>query len=118
MNMVIERITPMALILLSGAFVALADGLIKRASINQSNLVSVLQNPLMIWVGLIYALAIVVFGLVFLKQWDLGIVGLLQIIVYAAAVVLGGIVFFHERLTIFHGLGLGLALVAVILLNI
>lgn len=118
MNIFAQKVVPLTLILLSGGLVAVADGFIKKASVNQSNLVTVLLNPLMIWVGIIYLFAIGVFGLVFIRRWDLGIVGLMQIVIYAVAVVLGGVLFFHERLTIIHEAGMILALIAVILMNL
>lgn len=116
--LLINRIVPMAMILLSGALVAFADGLIKRASINQVSLITVLRNPLMILVALIYVFAVIAFSVAFIKRWDLGIVGIMQIIVYAAAVVLGGILFFNERPTLYHGVGIGLGLIAAILMSI
>lgn len=113
-----EKVLPMLMILLSGALVALADGFIKKASLHQESLVAVLRNPLMIYVAIIYMFAVIAFSVAFIKQWDLGIVGIMQIIVYAVAVVLGGIIFFHEKLTLTHGIGIALALIAAVLLNI
>lgn len=113
-----EKIVPMLMILLSGALVALADGFIKKASLHQESLLAVLRNPLMIYVTAIYIFAVIAFSVAFIKQWDLGIVGIMQIIVYAVAVVVGGVIFFHERLTFTHGIGIALALIAAVLLNI
>lgn len=116
--MEIERIVPLSLIILSGFSVAVADALIKRISLTNKDLIYVMQSPWMLLIGVIYIFAIVIFAFSFLRKWDLGIVGLLQIIVYAVAVILLGIVFFHEKITVTHGIGMGLALIAAVLMNI
>ena len=113
-----SKLLPLFVILLSGFLVAAADGLIKHISVQTSNIWSTLTNPLMVLVGIMYIFAIWAFSFAFIRHWDLGIVGLLQIIIYAAAVVLLGIFFFQEKLTLVHGIGMILAVAAAILMNI
>ncbi len=113
-----EIAVPMSLILLSGFAVAVADALIKRIVLQTHSFGLSFTNPWMLVVASIYLFAIAVFAFSFLRKWDLGIVGLLQIIIYAAAVILIGIFFFQEKITLVHGIGMGLAVVAAILMNI
>lgn len=112
------KFLPLLTIILSGFLVAVADGFIKQASINSNNTGSVLTNPIMIPVAIIYIFAIWAFSFAFIKHWDLGIVGLLQIIIYAATVVLIGRFLFQERLTVAHSIGMIMAVIATILMTI
>ena len=59
-------------------------------------------------VGL-YLLQIALFSYVFVRNWTLGIVGLSQMIAYAATVVVVGIVVFQERISLsWRGAGFSL----------
>lgn len=115
---IIERLLPLAIIGFSGFTVAVADGLIKQVVMQRYNLWDIARNPLMIIVYAIYLFAIAAFGFAFIKHWDLGIIGIFQIIIYATAVIIIGVVFFHEKLTLTHGIGMAFGLIAIMLMNI
>lgn len=106
------------IILIAGACVAVADALIKRATIHANTLPEALKHPLILLVILLYLCQIVLFSYVFIKKWDLGIVGISQMVCYAAIVIISGALFFEEKLTLLHGLGMASALVGVILMNL
>jgi len=106
------------IIITAGACVAIADVLLKRAAINAHSLIDVLRHPLIIPTVLLYICQIVLFAYVFVKRWELGIVGILQMACYAAIVIISGTLFFQEKLTFTHGLGIAAALVGVILMNL
>jgi drug/metabolite transporter (DMT)-like permease len=105
-------------IALAGAVAAVADTLIKRAATGVNNVGSLLLHPLMLLALGLYLLQIALFSYVFVRNWNLGIVGLSQMIAYAATVVVVGIVVFHERISLSHGVGLALAFIAVVLMNL
>ena len=66
----------------------------------------------------LYVLQIVLVAYVFVKHWDLSTLGFSQMIVYAATVLLVGIIIFQERITLAQGLGLALALAGALLMSI
>jgi drug/metabolite transporter (DMT)-like permease len=102
----------------AGALAALADTLIKRASTGVANVGSLLLDPLMLLALGLYLLQIALFTYVFVWNWNLSIVGLSQMVAFAATVIVVGIVVFHERISLSHGVGLAVALIAVVLMNL
>lgn len=113
-----ERLLQIVVVILAGASVAIGDILIKKSAIQTHNVIKGLMNPFMVIAVCLYLLQIVLFYYVFIKKWELGIVGLMQMVVYAAIVITAGIVFFQEKITFSHGIGMILALIGVILMNI
>ena len=112
------KIIQVLTIIFAGACVAVADVLIKKASVDSIVFIDILRNPLIIIAIILYIVQVILFAYVFFQKWDLGIVGILQMVCYAGIVILSGILFFGEKLTLTHGLGLLLALLGVILMNI
>lgn len=106
------------IVLVAGASVAIADILIKRASLHATTISDALKHPLILIAIILYLCQIVLFSYVFIRKWDLGIVGIVQMVCYAAIVIVSGIVFFHEKMTLTHGIGIITALLGVILMNI
>jgi len=104
-------------IILAGIAVAIADGLIKKTAI-YGNFWSAFKNPLMILVLLLYVAQVVFFVYVFMNDWNLGIVGNLQMVFYSISVVLMGIFIFGETLSLIQGIGIIFALIGVILINL
>ena len=113
-----QKLTQIAIVLIAAACVAVADILIKKAAFNTHNFFEALKNPLIIPAILLYIAQIVLFSYVFVKKWDLGIVGLMQMVFYAAIVVSAGIMFFQEKITTTHAAGMALALLGAILMNL
>ena len=106
-----------AAIILAGIAVAIADALIKKIAVSGSFLTTV-KNPWMTAILLLYFAQIVFFIYVFNNNWNLGIVGNLQMVFYSLTVVLTGFLMFGEILTTLQFIGIGLALVGVILMNL
>jgi len=113
-----HTLTQMGLIALAGASVAVADILIKRAAAGSVSFTSTLFHPMILLAVALYVAQIVLFAYVFVKNWDLSLVGLSQMIVYAATVVFVGVILFQERVTVAHAAGMGLALLGVLLMNL
>ncbi len=113
-----EKLIQIIIVIIAGASVAIGDILIKKSAIQTHNVIKGLMNPFMIIAVSLYLLQIVLFYYIFIKKWELGIVGLMQMVAYAAIVVTGGIVFFQEKITFSHGIGMLFALIGVILMNI
>lgn len=107
----------LAAIMLAGLAVAVADALIKKAAASGSFWLA-LKDPLIIAIIVLYLSQIVLFLYVFAMQWNLGIVGNIQMVVYSLAVVLMGFAFFGERLSAIQLVGVALGIVGVILMNI
>lgn len=106
------------LVVIAGASVAIADGLVKQSAFKTHSFSVALKNPLMILAIVLYILQIVLFSYVFVKRWELGIVGLMQMVVYAAIVILLGVLFFHEKISMLQAYGMFLAFTGVLLMNL
>jgi drug/metabolite transporter (DMT)-like permease len=106
------------LVLLGGACVAIADVLIKRAAHPHEKLLDALNDPIMIPVALLYLCQIVIFSYVFLKRWELGLVGVLQMVCYTIIIIISGALFFNEKVTIPHAIGIVAAITGIVLMNI
>ena len=104
-------------IILAGLAVAIADAFIKKTSIGGS-FISALKSPLMILILLLYIAQIMLFVYVFTNNWQLGIVGSIQMIIYSIGVVLVGFLYFGESLSTIHIIGILLGLAGVILMNV
>lgn len=103
-------------IILAGIAVAIADALIKKISI-LGNFWLAFKNPWMIAIVLLYFAQIIFFIYVFMNKWNLSFVGILQMVFYSVTIVLLGLLYFGENITVIQFLGIGLALIGVILIN-
>ena len=104
-------------VILAGIAVAIADALIKKTS-TSANFLDAIKNPFMLLVILLYLFQILFFVYVFMNRWNLGIVGNLQMVFYSLSVVLMGLLFFGETITLVQGIGIVLALIGVVLINL
>jgi len=104
-------------IILAGIAVAIADALIKKTTLT-GGFWSALKSPLMITIILLYIAQIIFFIYVFMNDWNLGVVGNLQMVFYSIGVVSIGIFFFGESLSLLQGIGIVFALIGVVLLNL
>ncbi len=107
----------LTLIILAGVAVGVADALIKKSGVS-GGLWLAIQNPWMIAVLLLYMLQILFFIYIFINGWKLGIVGNLQMVFYSITVVTLGLLIFGEKISWVKGLGIVLALIGVILMNL
>lgn len=105
-----------AAVILAGLAVAVADALIKKTS-DAGNFWGAFRNPWMIAVLFLYLLQVIFFVYVFINNWQLGIVGNTQMVMYALTTVLIGLLAFGESLSLTQGAGVILALIAVWLMN-
>ncbi len=105
------------IVILAGIAVAIADGLIKKAAIGVS-FTDALKNPLMLGVVFLYLVQIAFFTYVFTNGWQLGIVGVLQMVAYSGFVILTGVFVFNESFTVTQYMGFILAISGVILINL
>jgi drug/metabolite transporter (DMT)-like permease len=111
------NIVQLSIIILAGIFVGIADVLIKKIAL-VGNFWSALKNPLMLIILLLYIVQIIFLIYIFRHHWNLGIVGNLEVVFYSFTMVLLGLLFFGETLSLIQGIGIGLALIGVILINL
>ena len=112
-----DKLFQIILIFIAGSSVAIADGFIKQSAFKTHSLWTALKNPLMIPAVLLYLLQLVIFSYIFVKRWELGIVGLMQMVIYAGIVIFLGVAFFEEKITLLQGYGMLLALIGILLMN-
>jgi multidrug transporter EmrE-like cation transporter len=105
------------IVLLAGIAVAIADGMIKKTAIGVS-FADALKNPLMIGVVFLYLVQIAFFTYVFVNGWQLGVVGVLQMVAYSVFIILTGVFVFKESFTVTQYFGFVLAVSGVILINL
>ena len=107
----------LSLIILAGISVGVADALIKKITLT-GNFSSAFKNPLMLVIILLYIVQIVFLAYILKNQWKLGIVGNLQMVFYSVTVILSGLIIFGEKISLVQWIGIGLALVGGILMNL
>lgn len=113
-----SKFLEIGLIIVAVSAVAVADVFTKRIASSTSSYASALKNPLIIAVVILYVLQIAIFLYVFVKKGELGTVGVIQTALYALIVITSGILFFNEKMTLLKAIGMGLAVIGVILLNL
>lgn len=104
-------------IILAGVSVGIADALIKKITLTGS-FWSAFKNQWMIIILLLYLAQIIFFIFLFKQNWNLGIVGNIQIVFYSITIILSGLIIFGENISIIQGIGIGLALIGVVLMNL
>jgi hypothetical protein len=105
------------IVVFAGIAVAIADGIIKKISIGAS-FSDALKHPLMIATLFLYLVQIAFFTYVFVNDWQLGVVGILQMVAYSLSVVMTGIFIFKESFTATQFLGIILAVSGAVLINL
>ncbi len=113
-----DKLVQIGLLVVAASSVAVADGLIKQSAFKTESFLVAVKNPLMIVAILLYIVQVILFAYIFVKRWELGIVGLMQMVIYAAVVIFLGVFFFNEKITLTQGIGMGLALIGVVFMNI
>jgi len=111
-----ERIYHALIIAAAALSVAVADLLIKRAASGASRVSDAVIHPITVAAVGLYTVQVVLFAYVFVHRWQLGMVALLQMAVYAAACVLMGRIWFDERVTPAQGFGMLLAFCGAVLM--
>ncbi|MCR4325325.1 MAG: hypothetical protein NUV59_00780 [Patescibacteria group bacterium] len=100
----------------SALLIAIADGLIKKASASGS-LLSAVLNPWMLLILLLYFVQILLAVYVFIHKGDIAIYANIFIVFYSVLMVAIGLIAFGERLSAVQSLGIVLALVGAVLIN-
>jgi hypothetical protein len=113
-----ERLFQIILVILTAVSVAIADALIKKRALAVGNFSGLLTDPWMLLSILLHVVQIALFGYLFIRKWELGVVGLMQAVLYSLIVVSAGVLYFKETLTLTRGIGMGAALLGVILMNL
>ena len=111
-----EKILQMSLIIFAVISVALGDVAIKKAT-ESLDMYQTFTNK-WFYVGvLLYITQIFLFAWMFVKKWDLSVVGILQTVFYAAVILLFGYFMFGEKLNNIQLVGVALAAVSVFLIT-
>lgn len=109
--------TQIFIIILAGISVGVADALIKKVAL-ADNFWSAFKNPAILAILLLYFIQIVLFLYVFIHKWNLGIVGILQMVFYSFTVLIFGLLFFNETISLIQGIGIILAISGVVLMGL
>ncbi len=104
-------------VILAGISVAVADMLIKKVSLG-GKFIEALKSPWFLIILVLYLAQIVFFIFVFTKQWNLAIVGNLQMIFYSLTVVILGLLIFGESISLIQYIGIALAIIGIFLINL
>ncbi|MFO0702462.1 MAG: hypothetical protein U0514_01070 [Candidatus Andersenbacteria bacterium] len=94
---------------------AAADTFLKQSTAG-ATFAQAVRNPLMLVVVALYLAQIGLLAVTFVRHAKLGVIGPLQTVLYSLLVVATGFFIFHERLSVSQLVGVGFALVAVVLL--
>ena len=100
----------------SAILIAVADALIKKTAVT-GDLWSAVLNPWMLAICGLYLIQILIVVYVFIQKGELAIYGNIFIIFYSISMVLLGVFFFNEQLSLLQYIGIALALTGAILLN-
>ncbi len=107
----------LAAIIVAGISVGIADALIKKIGL-AGNFLSAFWNPWMTGVLILYFVQILLFVYAFVSKLDLGMAGVCAAVFYSLTVVLIGLLFFGESISMAEGLGIVLAIAGVVLMNL
>lgn len=103
-------------VFVSAILIAVADALIKKASV-PGDFWATIQSPWMLAVCGLYLIQILIVVYVFVQKGELAIYGNIFIVFYAISMILLGVFFFNEQLTTLQYVGIALALTGAVLLN-
>ena len=113
-----SKILEIGLIILAAISVGVADVLIREEAVSANTLLKAIENPLTILIILLYGIQILVFSFLFVQKAQLGIVGIMQTALYAVIIIASGILFFREKITLIHMIGVSCGLLGAILMNL
>ena len=105
------------LVVVAVVSVAIGDVFIKKAAQHSTFLEAITDKWLLLGV-LLYMVQIVLFTWMFVKGWNLSVVGSMQTVFYAAVVIGAGYFVFQERLNPAQVVGISLAFLGVIITNV
>lgn len=106
------------LIIVATAAIGIADVLLKKNFSSGTGFLHQLKDPLVLTAVGLYLLEVFIFSFLFYSKSELSIVGIVQVAFYSIIVIGSGILFFNEKMTVVHGIGIGFAIVGVTLMNL
>jgi len=107
----------LTLIIMAVISVAITDIFLKKTAAN-GNLWQAIKSPWMLGAILLYLNQIFFFTYVFVRGWELSLVGSLQTVLYALIVLGAGIFLLNEHLTRLQLVGVLLAIGGAVLINL
>ncbi|MDP1689812.1 MAG: hypothetical protein Q8L52_01235 [bacterium] len=108
--------TQIAALFASALLVAIADSLIKRITL-QGGLVSALSNPWTLIICVLYFIQIVLAIYIFVYHGELAVYSNIFIVFYSIFMIMSGVLFFGEQLSMLQYVGIFLALAGAVLIN-
>jgi multidrug transporter EmrE-like cation transporter len=115
-NLATSRLTQFTLIGAAVVAVAIADVLLKKATV-QGSFEHAVRNPWLWGAVALYLLQIGFFTYAFVSGWQLSHVGALQTALYAVIMLAAGVLLYRETLMPIQIIGMLLAVVGVVLIN-
>lgn len=104
------------LIIIAVTSVAIGDVFIKQAT-HQATFMQAMTSKWMLIAVLLYLVQIVLFCWMFVRGWELSIVGSMQTVLYATVILGSGALIFKEQIQPIQYLGIALAYVGVFIIN-
>lgn len=104
------------LLIIGVVAVAVADICLKRAALPGS-LAQALRSPWVVAAVALYLIQVLLFVIVFTNGWELSVVGVVQVALYAVVTLGAGVLLFGEVLSLKQTLGLVIATIGVVLLS-
>jgi drug/metabolite transporter (DMT)-like permease len=115
-NPFIPKLIQGILVILAVIAVALADVMLKRATL-RGNLLTALSSPWLFMALCLYLFQIGFFTVAFIAGWKLSIIGALQTALYAMIVLIAGVFLYHEDLTRLQIFGVAMAFGGAVMIN-
>ena len=112
-----ESLNQLASVILAGVTVGIADLIIKKISTPGNYWLS-FKSPWMLVIFILYLFQIAFFIYLFTNGWSLGIAGNTQLVAYSITVLISGLIFFNEQISSLRLLGVTIAVIGVIMMNV
>lgn len=97
--------------------IAVADVVLKHAGTQSHTFKQMIVNPWFIAALILYSIQVIGFGYLFMTGARLTSIGVMQTVVYAIVVITSGVFVFSESVSIVQGVGIGLSVIGVVLIN-
>ena len=98
--------------------IAIADVCLKHAGANAHSFKQMILDPWFLAAIALYIVQVIGFGYLFISGAKLTSVGIVQTVLYALVVILSGVFIFAESVSLVQGIGMALAIIGVILINL
>ncbi len=98
--------------------ISIGDVFIKKAGASVQSFGAIFKNPWFIAAALLYIVQVVGFGYLFFSGAKLSWIAVVQTVLYALVVIGSGVLIFHGSISLAQGIGIALAVVGLILVNL